>query len=146
MLLVFWKYKEELIWLQFKFFSFLTIYFNILITHEYTFSNFSTIGMFLILSTVRYWTYNTKLHTFQPIRCPKQEVYNEPSVYLSEVAPCGWYENNLFLPFFDPTLTHSLAPKGPNKEFLKEHFSQEKQKSYYQFCDFKTDLKWYSWK
>ena len=45
-----------------------------------------------------------------------------------------------FLVIFDPTLTHSLAPKGPNKEFLKEHFIQEKQKMcYYQFCDFTTD-------
>ena len=45
-----------------------------------------------------------------------------------------------FFAIFDPTLTQSLAPKGPNKEFLKEHFSQEKQKLYYyQFCDFKTD-------
>ena len=44
-----------------------------------------------------------------------------------------------FFAIFDPTCTNSLAPKGPNKEFLKEHFSQEKQKSYYEFCDFKTD-------
>ena len=45
-----------------------------------------------------------------------------------------------FFAIFDLTLTHSLAQKGPNKEFLKEHFSQEKQKLYYyQFCDFKTD-------
>ena len=45
-----------------------------------------------------------------------------------------------FFAIFDPTWTHILAPKGPNKEFLKEHFSQEKQKLYYyQFCDFKTD-------
>ena len=36
-----------------------------------------------------------------------------------------------FFAIFDPTLTHSLAPKLPNKEFLKEHFSQEKQKLYY---------------
>ena len=27
-------------------------------------------------------------------------------------------------------LDHSLVPKDPNKEFLKEHFSQEKQKLY----------------
>ena len=33
-----------------------------------------------------------------------------------------------FFTIFDPTFTHSLAPEGPNKEFLKEHFSQEKQK------------------
>ena len=45
-----------------------------------------------------------------------------------------------FFAIFDPTWTHSLAPKGANKELLKEHFSQEKQKLYYyQFCDFKTD-------
>ena len=45
-----------------------------------------------------------------------------------------------FFAIFDPTWTHILAPKDPNKEFLKEHFSQEKQKLYYyQFCDFKTD-------
>ena len=35
-----------------------------------------------------------------------------------------------FFAIFDPALTQSLAPKGPNKEFLKEHFSQEKQKLY----------------
>ena len=41
---------------------------------------------------------------------------------------------------FDPTLTQILAWKDPNKEFLKEHFSQEKQKlHYYQFYDFNTD-------
>ena len=45
-----------------------------------------------------------------------------------------------FFAIFDPTWTHILAPKGPNKEFLKQHFSQERQKLYYyQFCDFKTD-------
>ena len=45
-----------------------------------------------------------------------------------------------FFAIFDPTWTHSLAPKAPNNEFLKEHFSQENQKLYYyQFCDFKTD-------
>ena len=45
-----------------------------------------------------------------------------------------------FFAIFDPTWTHILAPQGPNKEFLKQHFSQEKQKLYYyQFCDFKTD-------
>ena len=46
-----------------------------------------------------------------------------------------------FFAIFDPTSTHSLAlPKGSNKEFLAEHFSQEKQKLYfYQICDFKTD-------
>ena len=42
-----------------------------------------------------------------------------------------------FFAIFDPTLILSLAPKNPNKEFLKENFSQEKQKSYYyQFCDY----------
>ena len=46
----------------------------------------------------------------------------------------------ILLAIFDPTWTHSLASKDPTKEFLKEHFSQEKQKLYYyQFCDFKTD-------
>ena len=42
---------------------------------------------------------------------------------------------------FGPTWTrNSLTPKGPSKEFLKEHFNQEKQKLYYyQFCEFKTD-------
>ena len=44
-----------------------------------------------------------------------------------------------FFAIFGPTWTHILAPKGPNKEFLKQHFSQERQKLYYQFCDFKTD-------
>ena len=45
-----------------------------------------------------------------------------------------------FFAIFDPTWTNSLAKKSPNKEFLKEHFSQEKQELYYyQFCDFKTD-------
>ena len=45
-----------------------------------------------------------------------------------------------FFAIFVPTWTHILAPKGPNKEFLKQHFSQERQKLYYyQFCDFKTD-------
>ena len=28
-----------------------------------------------------------------------------------------------FFAIFDPTWTHILAPKGPNKEFLKQHFS-----------------------
>ena len=28
--------------------------------------------------------------------------------------------------FFCPTWTHILAPKGPNKEFLKQHFSQKR--------------------
>ena len=41
-----------------------------------------------------------------------------------------------FFAIFDSTLTHSLLLKSPNKEFLKEHFSQEKQKHYYRFCDF----------
>ena len=36
-----------------------------------------------------------------------------------------------FFAIFDPTLTHSLAPEGPNKEFFRGHFSQEKQKLYY---------------
>ena len=45
-----------------------------------------------------------------------------------------------FFAIFDPTLTLSGAQKSPNKEFLKEHFSHEKQKLYYfQFCDFRTD-------
>ena len=45
-----------------------------------------------------------------------------------------------FFVIFDPTWTHILASKGPHKEFLKQHFNQEKQKLYYyQFFDFKTD-------
>ena len=45
-----------------------------------------------------------------------------------------------FFSIFDPSCTHILAPKDPNKEFLKQNFSQERQKLYYyQFCDFKTD-------
>ena len=32
----------------------------------------------------------------------------------------------IFFINFDSTLTHSLVPKGRNKEFLKEHFNQEK--------------------
>ena len=45
-----------------------------------------------------------------------------------------------FSAVFDPTWTHILALKGPNKEFLKQNFSYERQKLYYyQFCDFKTD-------
>ena len=35
-----------------------------------------------------------------------------------------------FFAIFDPTWTHILAPKGPNKEFLKQHFSKERQKLY----------------
>ena len=36
--------------------------------------------------------------------------------------------------------SHILAPKGPNKDFLKQPFIQEGQKLYcYQYCDFKTD-------
>ena len=30
-----------------------------------------------------------------------------------------------FSAIFDPTWTHLLAPKDPNKEFLEQHFSQE---------------------
>ena len=38
-------------------------------------------------------------------------------------------KKNFFFAIFDP-----------NKEFLKQHFSYERQKLYYyQFCDFKTD-------
>ena len=33
----------------------------------------------------------------------------------------GWYEKTFFA-IFDPTWTHILAPKGPKKEFLKQHF------------------------
>ena len=45
-----------------------------------------------------------------------------------------------FFAIFDPPWFHNLVPEGPNKEFLKEYFSQEKQKIYYyRFCDFKTD-------
>ena len=47
---------------------------------------------------------------------------------------------NFFSIIFDPTWTHILAPKGPNKVFFKQYFSQGRQKLYYyQFCDFKTD-------
>ena len=43
-----------------------------------------------------------------------------------------------FFAICDPTWTNILAPKDPNNEFLKEQFSQERQKLYYyQFCDFK---------
>ena len=30
-----------------------------------------------------------------------------------------------FFAIFNPTWNHILAPKGTNKEFLKQHFSQE---------------------
>ena len=43
-----------------------------------------------------------------------------------------------FLVIFDPTWTRILSPKGPNQDFLKVHFSYERQKLYYKFCDFKT--------
>ena len=32
-----------------------------------------------------------------------------------------------FFAIFWPTGAHILAPKGPNKEFFKQHFSQDKQ-------------------
>ena len=45
-----------------------------------------------------------------------------------------------YFAIFDSTWTHIVAPKGPNKELLKQHFIQERQKLYcYQFCDFKID-------
>ena len=45
-----------------------------------------------------------------------------------------------YFAIFDPTWTHILAQKSPNKEFLKQHFSQERQKLYYYyFYYFKTD-------
>ena len=45
-----------------------------------------------------------------------------------------------FFVIFDPTWANIVALKGPNKEFLKQHFSLKRQKlNYYQFCDFKTD-------
>ena len=48
--------------------------------------------------------------------------------------------NTTYFAIFDPTWTHSLALKGPNKELLKQRFSQERQKLYYyQFYDFKID-------
>ena len=51
-----------------------------------------------------------------------------------------------FFAIFEPTWTHILALKGPNKEFLIQNFSYERQKLYYQFCDFKTDqLRWNYW-
>ena len=41
-----------------------------------------------------------------------------------------------FFAIFDPTWTHIFAPKCPNKELLKQHFSQERQILYYhQFRD-----------
>ena len=47
-----------------------------------------------------------------------------------------------FFAIFDPTWTHLLASKGPNKEFLRQYFSQERQKLYYyHFCAFKTKVK-----
>ena len=45
-----------------------------------------------------------------------------------------------YFAIFDSTWTHIVVPKGPNKELLKQHFIQERQKLYcYQFCDFKID-------
>ena len=35
-----------------------------------------------------------------------------------------------FFVIFEPIWTHILVPKGPNKEFLKQHFSKERQKLY----------------
>ena len=32
-----------------------------------------------------------------------------------------------FFTIFDQTWTHILAPKDPKKEFLKQHFSQERK-------------------
>ena len=37
----------------------------------------------------------------------------------------------IFFTIFDPTWTHILVPPCPNKEFIKEYFSQERQKLYY---------------
>ena len=53
----------------------------------------------------------------------------------------NWVDSKVAgLTIFDPNMTHNLASKSPNKEFLKEYFSQEKQKLYYyQFGEFKTD-------
>ena len=45
----------------------------------------------------------------------------------------------IFFVIFDSTRIHILVPTGPIKEFLKQHFSK-KDKLYYQFCYFKTDL------
>ena len=48
-------------------------------------------------------------------------------------------KKNVFA-IFDPAWTHILVPNDPNKEFLKQHFSKERQKLFYdQSCDFKTD-------
>ena len=44
-----------------------------------------------------------------------------------------------FFAIFDLTWTKIMASKGPNKEFLKQHFSPERQSYYYHFHDFKTD-------
>ena len=45
-----------------------------------------------------------------------------------------------FFVIFYATWTHIFVPNSPNKNFLKENISQEKQKLYYhQFCDFSTD-------
>ena len=44
-----------------------------------------------------------------------------------------------FFANFDPTWTQIMAPKGPNKEFIQQHFTQKSQiLYYYQLCDFKT--------
>ena len=50
----------------------------------------------------------------------------------------NWKKN--FFAIFDPTCwTHILAPKGPNKEPLRQYFNQERQKLYYyQLRDFKN--------
>ena len=43
-------------------------------------------------------------------------------------------------PIFDPAWTHILTPKDPNKEFLKQYFTYERHKLYYdQFCDSQTN-------
>ena len=49
-------------------------------------------------------------------------------------------KTTFFAIIFDQTWTHILAPKGQNKVFLKQYFSQERQELYYyQFYDFKAD-------
>ena len=43
-----------------------------------------------------------------------------------------------FFAIFDTSWTHILVPKGPNKEFLKQHFIKERQKFYYIVMNFVT--------
>ena len=45
------------------------------------------------------WVVLTFIHTFQPLRCPKREVYNEPNVYLRWHYRCHRRGN---FGFYDP--------------------------------------------